>query len=58
MNRLQIINTEEEIAYEDEMALEDLRKQGLAPLPKPPPGVGPMPTPGPGGPGSHKMAQR
>lgn len=28
------------------MELEDLRKQGIAPLPKPPPGVGLLPTPG------------
>ncbi|XP_074502382.1 zinc finger CCCH domain-containing protein 6 isoform X2 [Sebastes fasciatus] len=41
-----IINTEEENAREDEMELEDLRKQGIAPLPKPPPGVGLLPTPG------------
>lgn len=32
------------------MELEDLRKQGIAPLPKPPPGVGLLPTPGPGSP--------
>ncbi|XP_071754126.2 zinc finger CCCH domain-containing protein 6 [Centroberyx gerrardi] len=41
-----IINTEEENAHEDELELEDLRKQGIAPLPKPPPGVGLLPTPG------------
>uniref|UniRef100_A0A8C6UXB0 Zinc finger CCCH-type containing 6 n=1 Tax=Neogobius melanostomus TaxID=47308 RepID=A0A8C6UXB0_9GOBI len=39
-----IINTEEE--NDDELELEDLRKQGIAPLPKPPPGVGLLPTPG------------
>ncbi|XP_033835417.1 zinc finger CCCH domain-containing protein 6 [Periophthalmus magnuspinnatus] len=39
-----IINTEEE--NNDELELEDLRKQGIAPLPKPPPGVGLLPTPG------------
>ncbi|XP_077468605.1 zinc finger CCCH domain-containing protein 6 isoform X4 [Stigmatopora argus] len=41
-----IMNTEEENAREDELELEDLRKQGIAPLPKPPPGVGLLPTPG------------
>ncbi|XP_023818950.1 zinc finger CCCH domain-containing protein 6 isoform X2 [Oryzias latipes] len=41
-----IISAEEENAREDELELEDLRKQGIAPLPKPPPGVGLLPTPG------------
>ncbi|XP_061601742.1 zinc finger CCCH domain-containing protein 6 [Cololabis saira] len=41
-----IISTEEENAREDELELEDLRKQGISPLPKPPPGVGLLPTPG------------
>ncbi|XP_028844366.1 zinc finger CCCH domain-containing protein 6 [Denticeps clupeoides] len=45
-----IISAEEEIAKEDELELEDLRKQGIAPLPKPPPGVGLLPTPGPSSP--------
>lgn len=35
---------------EDEQELEELRKQGIAPLPKPPPGVGLLPTPGPSSP--------
>ncbi|XP_051503784.1 zinc finger CCCH domain-containing protein 6 [Myxocyprinus asiaticus] len=45
-----ILNTEEENVNEDVLELEDLRKHGIAPLPKPPPGVGLLPTPGPGSP--------
>lgn len=52
-----IINTEEENAREDELELEDLRKQGIAPLPKPPPGVGLLPTPGQSSPTDGAAAQ-
>lgn len=45
-----ILNTDDENVNEDELELEDLRKHGIAPLPKPPPGVGLLPTPGPGSP--------
>ncbi|XP_077437803.1 zinc finger CCCH domain-containing protein 6 isoform X2 [Vanacampus margaritifer] len=51
-----IINTEEENAREDELELEDLRKQGIAPLPKPPPGVGLLPTPGQSSPTDESTA--
>uniref|UniRef100_A0A8D1F9L7 C3H1-type domain-containing protein n=1 Tax=Sus scrofa TaxID=9823 RepID=A0A8D1F9L7_PIG len=40
-----VLNTEEEHANEDERELEELRKRGITPLPKPPPGVGLLPTP-------------
>ncbi|XP_055984826.1 zinc finger CCCH domain-containing protein 6 isoform X1 [Sorex fumeus] len=39
-----VLNTDEE-ANEDERELEELRKRGITPLPKPPPGVGLLPTP-------------
>ncbi|XP_006876510.1 PREDICTED: zinc finger CCCH domain-containing protein 6 [Chrysochloris asiatica] len=40
-----VLNTDEEPTNEDERELEELRKRGIAPLPKPPPGVGLLPTP-------------
>ncbi|XP_008579435.1 PREDICTED: zinc finger CCCH domain-containing protein 6 [Galeopterus variegatus] len=40
-----VLNTDEELINEDERELEELRKRGITPLPKPPPGVGLLPTP-------------
>ncbi|KAM5228132.1 zinc finger CCCH domain-containing protein 6 [Ctenodactylus gundi] len=40
-----VLNTDEELIDEDERELEELRKRGITPLPKPPPGVGLLPTP-------------
>ncbi|KAM8785417.1 zinc finger CCCH domain-containing protein 6 [Rhynchonycteris naso] len=40
-----VLNAEEESTNEDERELEELRKRGITPLPKPPPGVGLLPTP-------------
>ncbi|KAM6178173.1 zinc finger CCCH domain-containing protein 6 [Rhynchocyon petersi] len=40
-----VLNTEEDSTNEDERELEELRKCGITPLPKPPPGVGLLPTP-------------
>lgn len=41
----QVLNTEEEQQNDDEKEVEELRKRGIVPLPKPPPGVGLLPTP-------------
>ncbi|XP_076991243.1 zinc finger CCCH domain-containing protein 6 [Tamandua tetradactyla] len=40
-----VLNTDEEPTNEDERELEELKKRGITPLPKPPPGVGLLPTP-------------
>ncbi|XP_043916116.1 zinc finger CCCH domain-containing protein 6 [Protopterus annectens] len=40
-----VLNTEETPPNEDVQDLKELRRQGLVPLPKPPPGVGLLPTP-------------
>ncbi|XP_063086081.1 zinc finger CCCH domain-containing protein 6 isoform X2 [Cavia porcellus] len=40
-----VLNADEELINEDERELEELRKCGITPLPKPPPGVGLLPTP-------------
>ncbi|XP_059515162.1 zinc finger CCCH domain-containing protein 6 isoform X3 [Myotis daubentonii] len=42
---IKVLNTEEDPTNEDERELEELRKRGITPLPKPPPGVGLLPTP-------------
>ncbi|XP_071064798.1 zinc finger CCCH domain-containing protein 6 isoform X2 [Dasypus novemcinctus] len=40
-----VLNTDEGSTNEDERELEELKKHGLTPLPRPPPGVGLLPTP-------------
>ncbi|XP_067319486.1 zinc finger CCCH domain-containing protein 6 isoform X2 [Anolis sagrei] len=40
-----VLNNEEEPQNDDEKEVEELRKRGIVPLPKPPPGVGLLPTP-------------
>ncbi|XP_070788400.1 zinc finger CCCH domain-containing protein 6 isoform X1 [Pituophis catenifer annectens] len=40
-----VLNTEDEPQNDDEKEVEELRKRGIVPLPKPPPGVGLLPTP-------------
>ncbi|XP_008118294.1 zinc finger CCCH domain-containing protein 6 isoform X2 [Anolis carolinensis] len=40
-----VLNTDEEPQNDDEKEVEELRKRGIVPLPKPPPGVGLLPTP-------------
>ncbi|XP_036040556.1 zinc finger CCCH domain-containing protein 6 [Onychomys torridus] len=40
-----VLNADEELINEDKRELEELRKRGITPLPKPPPGVGLLPTP-------------
>lgn len=42
---LQILAEDAEAGAEDEKEVEELKKQGINPLPKPPPGVGLLPTP-------------
>ncbi|KAG8509697.1 Zinc finger CCCH domain-containing protein 6, partial [Galemys pyrenaicus] len=42
---IKVLNTDEEPTNEDERELEELRRRGITPLPKPPPGVGLLPTP-------------
>ncbi|XP_042294474.1 LOW QUALITY PROTEIN: zinc finger CCCH domain-containing protein 6 [Sceloporus undulatus] len=40
-----VLNNDEEPQNDDEKEVEELRKRGIVPLPKPPPGVGLLPTP-------------
>lgn len=42
---IQMLAEDAEAGAEDEKEVEELKKQGINPLPKPPPGVGLLPTP-------------
>lgn len=44
-SHLQMLADDAEAGAEDEKEVEELKKQGINPLPKPPPGVGLLPTP-------------
>uniref|UniRef100_H3AVH9 Zinc finger CCCH-type containing 6 n=1 Tax=Latimeria chalumnae TaxID=7897 RepID=H3AVH9_LATCH len=51
-----VLNSEEPLPNEeDNEEVEELKKQGIAPLPKPPPGVGLLPTPPQGSPPADSL---